>query len=218
MEFAILIAGYLIGSIPFGLLIARWFGKMDIRKFGSGNIGATNVGRAMGFRWFIVVFLFDALKGLLPTLVAKLMFAEETGFWHIHGATLVGAATIVGHMFPCYLKFRGGKGVATGLGVVFVLAPLASLIAGVGFGLATLIWRTVSISSILAAAMFCIVELCLLKPHPFTTDNIALALFSILIPGLIIYRHRSNIVRIFQGSEEAIGEPPREKKPKEQSP
>lgn len=203
--FVLSLAAYLIGSIPFGLLVARVFGKIDIRTVGSGNIGATNVGRVMGFKWFIVVFVLDALKGLLPTLAAKLMLASEpVTLESMHGPTIVGAATIIGHMFPCYLKFRGGKGVATGLGVVFVLAPLASAIAAGTFALTMLLWRTVSISSLIGAISFAVAELLLLKPHPFTRENCALGLFSLLVPGLIIYRHRSNIVRLIKGEEKAF--------------
>jgi len=202
LEAGIVVIAYLIGSIPFGLLIAKYIGRIDIRQVGSGNIGATNVGRAMGLQWFFVVFVLDALKGLLPTLLAQNLFMQSTSsFWSMHGSIIAGAAAILGHMYPCYLGFKGGKGVATGLGVVFVLAPIASLIAAVMFGITLAIWRTVSISSMLAAVTFAIAELLLLKPHPLTGENWTLALFSLLIPGLIVYRHRSNIVKLIKGEE-----------------
>lgn len=194
MEWMLIAVGYLSGAIPFGLLIARWFGKMDIRKFGSGNIGATNVGRAMGLRWFFIVFLLDALKGMIPTLIAKFMFPGQLPLF-------VGAAAIVGHLYPCYLKFQGGKGVATGLGVVFVLATSASLIAAAVFALTFAIWRMVSLSSMLAAVAFPIAEFYFLMPDPWSTEHRWMSLFSLIIPGLIIYRHKSNFWRLLRGEE-----------------
>ncbi|WP_013630823.1 glycerol-3-phosphate 1-O-acyltransferase PlsY [Rubinisphaera brasiliensis] len=201
----LVLAAYLIGALPFGLFVARWFGKIDIRKHGSGNIGATNVGRVMGFRWFVVVFLLDALKGLLPTLAATAYvtqgFSQPAETWL---PVLAGLMTILGHMFPCYLKFRGGKGVATALGVVLILAPVASAIAAVVFGLSFAIWRTVSISSILASLCFGITQMLWLKPHPFTSEQLPLGVFSLVVPALIVYRHRSNIARLLKGEENAF--------------
>lgn len=110
---------YLLGSIPFGLLVARWFGKIDIRTMGSGNIGATNVGRVMGLRWFVVVFVLDALKGLLPTGLG-MWLASGLGLWQSSAPlrevsmtlvpVLAGLAAVLGHMFPCWLGFRGERG------------------------------------------------------------------------------------------------------------
>jgi len=199
----LLIAGsYLFGSTPFGLLLARWFGGIDIRKHGSGNIGATNVGRVMGFRWFVAVFVLDGLKGLLPTgLALAWASAGEPPTVSMAGPVLVGLAAVLGHMFPCWLGFRGGKGVATALGVVLMLAPLASLITAGIFGLTFALWRTVSVSSILAAISFAVLQMLLLKPHPWTAQLWPLGVFSLLVPGLIVYRHRSNLVRLWRGEE-----------------
>ena len=204
IEWGLMIVGsYLLGSTPFGLLLARWFGGIDIRKHGSGNIGATNVGRVMGFRWFVAVFVLDGLKGLLPTGLAMLLAhrAEGTAAVSMAGPVLVGLAAILGHMFPCWLGFRGGKGVATALGVVLMLAPLASVIAAVVFGVTFAIWRTVSISSILAAVGFGVLQMFLLKPHPWTAELWPLGVFSLFVPGLIVFRHRANLVRLWRGEE-----------------
>lgn len=201
----VLLASYLIGALPFGLWIARWFGGIDIRTKGSGNIGATNVGRVMGFRWFLVVFLLDGLKGLLPTLLGVAVSTQ--GFQQPGGTglpVLAGVAAIVGHMFPCWLKFRGGKGVATALGVVIVLAPWASLAAAGTFLLTFLLWRTVSISSIAGSLIFAVLQMFLLKPTPWATGVWPLGLFSLLVPLLIVYRHRSNIRRLLRGEEYAF--------------
>src|SRR3954466_12005327 len=113
MQLAAVVLAYLIGAIPFGLLGARWVGGVDIRAVGSGNIGATNVGRVLGFRFFVLVFLLDMLKGLLPTLGPPALVAYLTGSNPDHLPVLVALATILGHNFPIYLRFRGGKGVAT---------------------------------------------------------------------------------------------------------
>ena len=204
---------YLLGSIPFGLLVARWFGKIDIRTMGSGNIGATNVGRVMGLRWFVVVFVLDALKGLLPTGLG-MWLASGLGLWQSSAPlrevsmtlvpVLAGLAAVLGHMFPCWLGFRGGKGVATALGGVVVLAPWASLAAALLFGVSFAIWRTVSVSSILAAISFGVLQMFLLQPHPWTANLWPLGIFSLLVPLLIVYRHRSNIARLLRGEEHAF--------------
>src|SRR5581483_410064 len=124
----VLIGSYLIGSVPFGYLVARWRG-VDIFREGSGNIGATNVGRVLGKRFGILVFVFDFAKGALPALAGRWLTTPDV--MELVGrdglAVLAGLAAFVGHMFPVYLRFRGGKGVATGAGVVTVLVPLPTL-------------------------------------------------------------------------------------------
>src|SRR5262245_33037826 len=116
------IAAYLIGSIPFGYLVARAKG-VDIFKAGSGNIGATNVGRVIGPKWGLLVFVLDVLKGAIPTAAMKLLVDEP--IWSV----AAGLAAIVGHLFPLYLRMHGGKGVATGFGVVAVLLPIPAMMA-----------------------------------------------------------------------------------------
>jgi len=191
--------GYALGSIPFGLLIGRING-IDIREHGSGNIGATNVARVVGKGWGVVALLMDGLKGLGPVLIVPLMFADSPK-QHIQVAAGISAA--LGHMFPVWLKFRGGKGVATALGVVLVLShSYWVVLAALGaFLLSFAIWKIVSVSSMLAVVAYGIAQIVSLSPQPFSSDKWSLAAFSIAIPLLIIYRHRSNIVRLLRGEE-----------------
>lgn len=193
---------YFAGSIPFGLILAWWVRGIDIRQHGSKNIGATNVGRVIGHEWFWVVFALDALKGLLPTLIVPWVLAPwfSAGMMN-HVAVFAGLATILGHMFPCWLRFSGGKGVATGLGATLVFAPTAGLIALAAFLVTYGLWRVVSLGSLVASATFLVAELILLLPEPFSRQNWSIATISIVIPLLIIVRHRSNIVRLLKRKE-----------------
>lgn len=199
------LAAYFAGSLPFGLLIGRWFKGIDIRKAGSGNIGATNVARVLGTKWGAACLLLDALKGLLPTLLLPMAFTAMTDgaspgmAGHVRVAC--GMATIVGHMFPCWLGFRGGKGVATALGVVLVVAPVATLAAFAIFAVTFAASRIVSLASIVAAVAFALCAMLLLRPDPFSAETWSRAAFSLLIPTLIILRHRSNIRRLLKGAE-----------------
>jgi len=203
----LLLAAYLAGSIPFSLLIARWVGGIDLRQHGSGNVGATNVARTLGFKWGLVALLLDALKGLLPTWGLPLLFFK-TG--NTHAAVAAGLAAIIGHMFPCWLGFKGGKGVATALGVVTILSWQATLAAFVVFALTFAVSRIVSLSSILAALAFAIAEMVLLWPDAFSTENWSRGAFALAVPPLIIFRHRSNIVRLLKGEEPRFTRKPRE--------
>lgn len=192
---------YLAGSIPFGLLVAKVFLKTDIRKQGSGNIGATNVARVLGIKWGLLVFLLDCAKGVLPTLLLPnlLLDSQHPAFMHLR--IVSGILTVVGHMFPIWLRFRGGKGVATALGVVAVIGPVATAVAFVAFLLTFGIWRIVSLSSILAALAYAICVICEGWPQPFSAERWNQSAFAILIPALILLRHRSNIQRLIKGEE-----------------
>jgi len=192
---------YLAGSIPFGLLIARVFRGVDIRQHGSGNIGATNVGRVLGAKWGIACLVLDALKGLLPVSLLPQMLVEAGAANAGVVQVIAGVATILGHMFPCWLRFKGGKGVATALGVVIVIGPWGSLAALAGFILGMLATRIVSVSSILAALAFAITQMVMLAPGAFAGSKLPVAIFSLVVPALIIFRHRSNIGRLVRGQE-----------------
>lgn len=202
------LAGYLAGSIPFGLLIARARG-VDLRKVGSGNIGATNVVRSVGRGWGYLCFLLDLLKGFAPTLTAGILLDATTAPPETirQAAWLaVGAACVLGHVFPVWLKFHGGKGVATSLGVVLGVYPYFTapgLLVFVLWVVATLWSRYVSVGSILASAAFLPVFLALqgndvprLQPLLF---------FAAAIILLILWRHRTNIRRLLAGTEHKIG-------------
>jgi acyl phosphate:glycerol-3-phosphate acyltransferase len=196
-----IVVGYLVGSLPFGLLVARITSGVDIRKQGSGNIGATNVARVLGAKYGAMVLLLDCLKGALPTVLLPYFLLPRDAWGHVHLAVLTGVSAILGHMFSFWIGFRGGKGVATALGVALALAPIATGVAFVLFALCVALTRIVSLSSILAACCFCGVELWLLRPEPFGHETWSLAAFSTLVPLLIIARHRTNIVRLLRGTE-----------------
>ena len=210
--FVLILASYFIGAIPWGFLIARYCGGVDIRQVGSRNIGATNVWRTLGAKFGVAVLLLDALKGLLPTLLFMRFVPIEMQF---HVAVGCGIAAVIGHMFPCWLGFRGGKGVATGLGVAVVLGPYAALAALVAFGITLGTTRLVSLGSILAAVLFAVVQVWLLLPHPFAADIWSLSLFSLSIPLLIVFQHRGNIARLWRGEEHRFGEKRKPEEPNE---
>ena len=193
---------YLTGSIPFGLLVARAVAGIDIRTVGSGNIGATNVGRTLGAKWGIAVLILDAFKGFLPAWLVPLMLTMGQADAAIRTLSVIaGVATVCGHMFPVWLKFKGGKGVATALGVVLCLAPGGSLAGLGGFALCMLASRIVSLSSMAAAFAFAVGQIAILWPNPFNGAKLPLAVFSLAVPGLIVLRHRTNIRRLLKGEE-----------------
>ncbi len=206
------LVAYLIGSVPFGVIIAR-AGGVDLRKVGSGNVGATNVARALGRRWGYICFLLDVIKGLVPTLVAGWAIgAVELGgtppTYAQQGAWLgVGAGCVLGHVFSVYLRFRGGKGVATALGVVLGIYPYFTW-AGLGaFGLwivVTLLTRYISLGSIAAAGAF--VPLFVVFNYEMVRDLRPLGGFAAAIVAIIIFRHRTNIHRLLGGTENKIGQ------------
>ena len=201
VAFAYLTLAYLIGAVPFGYLVGRIVGKIDIRQHGSGNIGATNVGRVLGSKWGMLVFVLDLLKGLIPVaLLSQALIGPEAQAW-LHWQVAAGIATILGHMFPCWLGFRGGKGVATALGAVAYLAPWPTVAAVVIFGLSFAVWRIVSLASMLASIGFALCQIVRLWPALFSREHWSLTAFSLLVPALIIGRHRSNIMRIIRGEE-----------------
>ena len=178
---------YLAGSIPTGVLLGRLAG-VDVRSAGSGNIGATNVARTAGRSLGILTLLGDALKGLLPVLVVHALGFDAAV------VAMTAVAALCGHVFSIFLGFRGGKGVATGVGVMLGLAPAIVPIPLAVFGIAMALSKIVSLSSILATVSAAIVVV--LFGYPFSTE-----LAAATIAGLIIFRHRENISRLLAGSE-----------------
>lgn len=191
MEIFVIIVSYLIGSIPTGVIFGSLAG-IDVRSAGSGNIGATNVARVLGKGIGVLTLLADTAKGFLPVFVAL-----QLGFDHAVAAS-VAAAAFLGHLYPLYLKFRGGKGVATALGALLVLAPLATLILMVVFGGVVLISRIVSLGSI-AAAVAAPIVLWLLS---YAMPLIGMGAF---LGAMVILRHRANIQRLLAGAEPRFG-------------
>ncbi len=196
-------ASYLIGAIPSGYLIAKYIGGVDIRTVGSGNIGATNVGRTLGFRFFVLVFLLDAAKGFLPTFFLPRLLTSLTGESAPDLAPLLALATILGHNFPIYLKFKGGKGVATTLGAVTALAPVASLAAVFGFVIFLLISRFVSLASLAGALAFAGVYFTQ-HPEPFTREYRVMSALVLVMIVMLFVRHRKNLARIGAGTEPKV--------------
>lgn len=205
---ATLAASYLLGAVPFGYLIARSRG-VDILHQGSGNIGATNVGRVLGRPFGILVFVLDFAKGAVPVAVAKLLGPEWPEVADGLGAdglpVLAGLAAFLGHMFPVYLRFKGGKGVATGAGVVTVLLPgpaagalatWAAVVLGTGY---------VSLASLVASLALCGFRL--VAPHPWSEANRVLTIFCFVAAGLVFLRHRANIGRLWHGTESRVRVP-----------
>ncbi len=186
------IAGYLFGAIPFGLLVGRFAG-VDVRSQGSKNIGATNVSRVIGKRWGLLTLFCDCMKGFLPVFAAaRFLPAESSGI--IVAAT--GVAAVLGHMFSCYLKFSGGKGVATGLGVFLFLSPLAVAVALAVFVAAVAASGFVSVGSLFASALLPILLLFLGLPKSSFGAGV-------IIAALIWVKHRENIARLLKGEEKS---------------
>lgn len=209
MNYAILIIGaYLLGSIPFGLIIAKAHGK-DLRSIGSGNIGATNLSRALGKKWAIVCFLLDVTKGLLPMLAATSLYSCPPAIAELFLALAVGCAAVLGHIFPIYIKFKGGKGVATSFGVALGLWPYYTICSFIAFAVWTavvLIWRYISLASIAASITFpaAFILAIILTPAWNFADLWPLLTTATAIPLMVILRHRENIKRLIAGTENRI--------------
>lgn len=201
-------AAYLIGSIPFGVIIARFHG-VDVRKAGSGNVGATNVGRVVGRPWGYLCFFLDVAKGLVPVVAAGAVLRRGDNFpTLVHQAAwlAVGFGAIAGHVFSLYLKFRGGKGVATALGVVLGIFPYFTYAGLCVLGIwvaVTLTSRYVSLGSMVAAVAF----LPLFAAFNWPLTRLwPLCAFAAAMVLLIVVRHRTNIARLLRGQEDKIGQ------------
>lgn len=186
----VLIGIYLIAAVPTGIVLARVMGYEDVRDKGSGNIGATNVYRVAGKLAGVLTLAGDILKGFLPLLACKTWLAPSSAQLGI-----ACAMAIVGHCYPVYLKFRGGKGIATALGIFLVMSPIAVLGAAIVFGITVATTRFISLGSVLAAMSAPLLVLMLNQPQP-------IFLATLFIAALIVWRHRSNIKRLMDGSED----------------
>jgi acyl phosphate:glycerol-3-phosphate acyltransferase len=191
---AIPIVAYLLGSIPFGLLLTKLFGGGDVRQAGSGNIGATNVARVAGPLPGILTLLFDAAKGAAAVWLAA-RFSNDSAMWMV----IAALAALLGHCFPVWLRFRGGKGVATAAGVFLVLSPLALLGSVIVFVLVVAFWRYVSLGSIAAAAAMPLLIYILWAPHH--APPLVVTFGALAAAVLIIYKHDANIQRLIEGEE-----------------
>jgi glycerol-3-phosphate acyltransferase PlsY len=186
---------YLLGSIPFGYLIVRWQKGIDVRATGSGSIGATNVMRNLGVVGFVVTFILDVGKGIAAVLLAGRLTAHNP-VW----VAAAAVAAVLGHCFPVWLKFHGGKGVATGVGVFIALAPVQVGLVLVIFAFIVAIWRYISLGSIIATAAFpVLVHFMKHAPLPITLGAAGAA-------AIIIARHHANIGRLLSGTENRLGQ------------
>jgi len=192
----VLLMAYLVGSLPFGFLIGKFHG-IDIRRHGSGNIGATNVRRVVGKDWGIVCFLLDFAKGLVPVLVVSHLFGNGTSSAL---SALTAAVVVLGHVFPVYLAFKGGKGVATTLGALLGIAPLAVVVGGLCWLAVFELSRYVSLASICAAGIMPVMATVQYAALNGSISGVSVAILYVL-GGLIILRHGENIKRLRLGTE-----------------
>ncbi|MGQ9508893.1 MAG: glycerol-3-phosphate 1-O-acyltransferase PlsY [Thermodesulfobacteriota bacterium] len=191
----IALAGYLLGSIPTGLLLSRIFSKKDPRTAGSKNIGATNVFRTAGKTLGIITLIGDILKGLIPGMVIRWWASDQWGLTADQWIAIAGLSPFLGHIFPIFLGFKGGKGVATAVGVYLLISPLSVLIEVFVFMGIVWKWRFISLGS-----MICAITIPILISF-FRSDSQAYFVISVIMAALILYRHQSNIIRLLQGTE-----------------
>jgi len=195
----ILLVGYLIGSVPSGYLAGKLFKKLDIRKFGSGNIGTTNVFRILGWKFGLAVFLADFCKAFAFVQIAKWFYFQEQPFMLILAAFLL----IMGNVFPVFLKFKGGKGVASSAGLFVGLCPLAFLLAFVVFFVAVATTRYVSLGSLLATLVLFVTNAFFYLQGQ--KSLLAVLILTGVITVFIWFKHLSNIKRILNGTENKLG-------------
>lgn len=181
------ICSYLIGSIPFSYLIPKWIGKIDIRTMGSGNTGTTNVVRTLGMKVGVLAFIGDFLKGIIPALIGLLWLGEL-------GGIIGGSMAVIGHCYPVWLKFKGGKGVATSAGILIVLMPDICILLLIGQFIIIALTKYMSLASLLSAVLLPILAFIFSKSDQMVLFSIGLALF-------VIFRHRSNLFRLIKGTE-----------------
>ncbi|WP_265821578.1 glycerol-3-phosphate 1-O-acyltransferase PlsY [Geovibrio ferrireducens] len=189
MKFVLLIICYLVGSVPTAYLLVKKLKGVDIRTVGSGNVGATNAARILGKWGFAAVFSADMLKGFIPVWITGMLYPD---------VVLIAAVLVVlGHTYTVFLNFKGGKGVATAVGVFLALAPVPLGVAAVAFGVVFYVGRMVSLSSITAAAVLAAAVVLMDTP-------VSLKIFTVVIAAFVIYKHRTNISRIMKGEETKV--------------
>lgn len=187
----IAVISYLIGSIPFSYLIPKWFGKIDIRQHGSGNTGTTNVARTLGLKIGIIAFVGDFLKGVLPVFIVTFYLSRDV-------AALAAAASVLGHCYPVWLGFKGGKGIATSAGALLFLMPDVFIILGIYQFVVIIASKYMSLASITSALLLPILAFSLDKSS-------TLQVFSLLLGLFVVYKHKDNVKRLLNGSENKLG-------------
>ena len=196
------LVAYLVGSIPFGFLIGKMRG-VDVRTVGSKNIGATNVYRTVGHKWGFLAFFCDFLKGLLPTIGAKVIADGSSDTALAYLPLAVGVMTVAGHMWTCFMRFKGGKGIATGFGMLVALLPWLVLTAFGIFVVTVWISHYISLGSILAAAFLLVAVWFPILGNP-GMDNLPQCILVAFVAAFAIWKHKSNIQRLAKGCENKI--------------
>jgi len=199
-EFLLILLAYLIGSVPTSVWVSQYFFDIDIRDYGSGNAGATNTYRVLGPKWGTVVMITDMVKGIIAVKLALLLPEYADGGANLQNLqTVLGLAAVIGHIFPIWADFRGGKGVATLFGLVLGISPWTAL-GCVGIFIVVLyLTRFVSLSSILASIAFPFFILVI-----FNVDNPAYRVFAIAVALMVLLTHQKNIGRLFKGNESKV--------------
>ncbi len=182
---------YILGSIPSGVWVGKYFYKMDIREYGSGNMGTTNTFRVLGKKAGILVLFMDILKGYIPMVVAQQVLAVEQSL-----VLYIGLFAILGHVYPVFAHFRGGKAVATITGVMLAYQPILTICCMIAFLITLLLFRMVSLSSIVSVLVGVAIS--------FTTCDSTLKIVAVIAASFIIIRHRTNIKRIMEGTENKV--------------
>jgi glycerol-3-phosphate acyltransferase PlsY len=199
-EFLLIITAYLIGSIPTALLISRKYFGIDIREYGSGNMGATNAFRILGSKFGTIIMVLDVLKGMLAVgLFYLLPFYVSNEFERTNFMIALGLSAVIGHIFPVFADFKGGKGVATILGMLLAIQPFVALTCIGVFLVVLFLTRYVSLSSILGAIMLPICVLWI-----WNEDELTYRIFAILVAAMVIITHQKNINRIIKGAENRV--------------
>jgi len=198
-DIVLIITAYMIGSIPTAVWIGRVFFRTDIREHGSGNAGATNTLRTLGKRAGLVVLIIDILKGWLAVgLICVSGYASGSAQWILLEVTMAVAA-ILGHIFPIYVGFKGGKGVATTMGIIIGISPVIALLCTLVFALVLIVSHYVSLASILAVLSFPFWMMSVYNQH-----YIVLTIFSLILPMVVIIMHRKNILRLLKRQESVL--------------
>ena len=199
-EFLIILLAYLIGSIPTSVWVSKYFFGVDIRDYGSGNAGATNTYRVLGIRWGTFVMVVDVLKGLIATSLFLLIPYYMHDEWDRTNLMIgLGLAAVVGHIFPIFADFKGGKGVATLLGMVIAIQPLVAVCCVGVFLLVLYLTRFVSLSSILASISFAVFILFI-----FNERETLYRVFAVAVASMVILTHQKNLNRILKGTESKV--------------
>ena len=201
-ELIFIICAYLIGSIPTALIVSRKFFNIDIRDYGSGNMGATNTFRVLGSKYGTIVMVCDILKGMAAVALYNFLpyyLHQGSGLDRTNFMIGLGLAAVLGHIFPVWARFKGGKGVATLFGMILAIQPVVALSCVGVFLLVLFLTRFVSLSSILAGIMMPITVLWILNEHEFFYR-----LFAVLVAALIIFTHQKNILKLIRGAESRV--------------